>query len=118
MNENHYKTQVRLNFKSCHYKQSMYVIFGPWMKIQPWIVHTAKGKAQAHQQGRYNPEVNRAGVNTYGNTVPELSMFIILHSALSEIVSLVDWGHQQCFSYLFIFSALLGDQPLPAGSLC
>ena len=45
-----------------------------------------KGKVLAHYQGRYKAEVNRAEVNTYGSTVQELST---LHSALSEIVSLV-----------------------------
>ena len=33
-------------------------------------IHTAKGKSSS----RYKPEVNRAGVSTYGTTVPELSI--------------------------------------------
>ena len=45
-----------------------------------------RGKALADYQGRYKLEVNRAGASMYGTTVAELS---ILHSALSEIVSLV-----------------------------
>jgi len=45
------------------------------------LKHTLlRGKALADYQGRYKPEENREGLSTYGTTV---------HSALSEIVSLV-----------------------------
>ena len=43
------------------------------MITQPWNIHTAKGEAVADYPGRYKPKVNRAGVSTYGTTLPELS---------------------------------------------
>jgi len=35
-----------------------------------------RGEAVADYQGRHKPEVNQAGVTTYGTTVPELSIVL------------------------------------------
>jgi len=48
-----------------------------------------RGKAVADYQGRHKPEVNRAGVNTYGTTVSELS--IALCTIWDCLTSFVNW---------------------------
>ena len=48
--------------------------------------------ALADDQGRYKLEVNRAGVSTYGTTVPELS--IALCMGIVSLVSLPTGAHR------------------------
>ena len=48
------------------------MIFGLEWKYNLETYTLLRGKAQGDYQGKYKPEANRAGVSTYGTTVPEL----------------------------------------------
>ena len=57
-------------------------------------------KAVADYQGRHKPEVNRAGVSTYGTTVPELSIVLCTIWDCLTSYNSFQLGSDSCDQYL------------------